>query len=468
MFVWQFVYGFTRLTRGIGPRRLRILVALLMLGTTPRLLAENPSATVSIPGPVSEELRREWKLPAFYQRHCDADGLPILGSAKVSDNALAEAGYIVRQMLEGRADIRQAMIRQRVRAVIMASSEYTTDVPEHARLKPKVYWDRRARGLGATPAVPAVSGGEENLLQYPRDPYSNENIFLHEFAHAIHETGMNRVDPTFDGRLQQAFRASLDRGLWKNTYAATNRQEYWAEGVQCWFDANAPKDELHNEIRTRDQLKRYDPTLAALCKEVFGDRPWRYVPPKLRPAADRAHLKDYDPAKLPRFRWREEPIGTAPRVTVQTAVGDFDVELAPEAAPNAVAQFLSIALDGGYHSGQFRRVGNSGIGATPNPTWQQQWARELPPVRIVVPAVKPTIQSGTVALVQRDGAWLGWVIALEDDASLPDAEIVPIGRVVIPTGQSGAGRVVTAIGKQLPADGQPEKPVGIRRVIRMN
>ncbi len=83
----------------------------------------------------------------------------------------------------------------------------------------------------------------------------------------------------------------------KNTYGLTNRAEYWAEGVQDWFDTNRTMDHDHNHIHTRDQLKTYDPELAKLCNDVFGDTEWRYLSPRLRAGTD--HLKGYDPATAP-------------------------------------------------------------------------------------------------------------------------------------------------------------------------
>ncbi|MFO0799841.1 MAG: hypothetical protein U0804_20410 [Gemmataceae bacterium] len=183
--------------------------------------------------PIPDALRAELKLAPFYQRYADAGGLPVVGSAEVSDHALAEAAWIVGRMLGERPDLVKAMRANRVRVAVMAATEYTTDLPEHANMKPKLYWDRRARGLGATRSNPVVSCGEENLLGYRGDPYPAENIFVHEFAHAIHGTGLSTTDPTFDRRLRAAYQAARDRGLWKNTYAATNAGEYWAEGVQC-------------------------------------------------------------------------------------------------------------------------------------------------------------------------------------------------------------------------------------------
>ena len=56
----------------------------------------------------------------------------------------------------------------------MAHNEYTTHIPEHRDLQPRLYWNRRARGLGATPERPAVSRGEENLLGYVNDPYASK------------------------------------------------------------------------------------------------------------------------------------------------------------------------------------------------------------------------------------------------------------------------------------------------------
>jgi hypothetical protein len=83
----------------------------------------------------------------------------------------------------------------------------------------------------------------------------------------------------------------------KDCYAVKNRAEYWAEGVQNWYDTNRTMDHDHNHIHTREQLKAYDPELAALCKDVLGDTEWRFVSPRQRAGA--GHLAGYDPATAP-------------------------------------------------------------------------------------------------------------------------------------------------------------------------
>ena len=84
----------------------------------------------------------------------------------------------------------------------------------------------------------------------------------------------------------------------KLCYAGKNRSEYWAEGVQNWYDTNRTMDHDHNHIHTREQLKAYDPALAKLCKDVLGDSKWRFVSPRDR--AGTGHLKCFDPATAPK------------------------------------------------------------------------------------------------------------------------------------------------------------------------
>lgn len=255
--------------------------------------------------PVPEKVRQDFHLAPFYQKYLDEKGVPIVGSDKVSDYALSEAAWIVEHMLPGRDDILHAIAARRVRLSVMAWNEFTTDIPEHSDLTPATYWDRRARGLGATLSRPSISCAEENLLDFPKDPYGQENILIHEFSHTVHEIGMRAVDPTFDGRLQAAYADAMKGGLWQGTYSATNHKEYWAEGAQAWFDAASAR--VTHGVNTREKLKAYDAPLASLCAEVFGDGPWRYQRPAQRPEAERAHLAGFDPAKSPAFLWRPDP-----------------------------------------------------------------------------------------------------------------------------------------------------------------
>lgn len=264
--------------------------------------------SVSICEPVvpPAAVRETFNLDPFYKQWIDVEGLPVVASAKVNPYAVKEAGWLIRQMIGHRGDILQALAKNNVRFAVMAHSELTTEIPEHSDLQPDYYWDRRARGLGSTPARPAVSCGEENLLNYSGDPYSTENILVHEFAHAIHQMGLRTVDPEFDDRLKTIYDVAVEKGLWENTYAITNRAEYWAEGTQSWFDTNRANDDQHNHVDTRDKLKVYDPALAALLTEVFGDTDWRYTQAITR--LHLSHLQGFSPEASPKFEWPPELI----------------------------------------------------------------------------------------------------------------------------------------------------------------
>ncbi len=252
-------------------------------------------------------------VPAFYTQRVSAGGFPIVASAKVNPYALKEAVFLVDMMLAKRPDVRDAMVKSGARMCIMAHDEYTTDLPEFVRLgkgpmpgypgvAAKVYWDARARGLGGSERDPFCSCAEENLLGYSGDPYEKENIVIHEFAHNIHLRGLANVDPTFDTRLKATYDAAMKAGLWKGKYASVSHHEYFAEGVQSWFDNNRVNDHDHNHVNTRALLLEYDPDLAAMCREVFGDTELKYTKPATRLTG---HMAGYDPATAPKFVWPE-------------------------------------------------------------------------------------------------------------------------------------------------------------------
>jgi len=210
-------------------------------------------------------------LDPFYKKYIDAKGIPVISSGKVPDEALLSVMNMANTMLDKNPDVRQKMISYHARIGIMGKEEVTTDIPEHAFLAndPNTDWNKRARGLGGTIAVPITTCAEENVLCYQVDPYRNEDIFVHEFAHAVHLMGIRYVDTAFDTKLQGAFDLAKAAGKWARTYAGTNTEEYWAEAVQCWFNCAAeadPPNGVYNYVNTRAELKNYDPELYDLVK----------------------------------------------------------------------------------------------------------------------------------------------------------------------------------------------------------
>ena len=209
---------------------------------------------------------RSLGLDAFYEKYLDAGGIPILSASDVPDEALHRAKDIIGEMLSDRADLTASMARDGIRVVVLGKSGSHSELPEW------VEWigdpgEGELRGFFLDPLVVT---SEENLLCYPDDPHGNGGeVLIHELAHAVHFVGIEKRQPgaPFGSRLETMFTEARAAGLWDHTYAATNSVEYWAEGAEIWFGIN----EQGNGVNTRRELEDYDPSLAGLVTEVFGD-----------------------------------------------------------------------------------------------------------------------------------------------------------------------------------------------------
>ncbi|MBN2165733.1 MAG: hypothetical protein JW717_05600 [Marinilabiliaceae bacterium] len=185
---------------------------------------------------------KELKLNVFYKKYINANGIPIVSSNKVPDAALIKAAEIITFMTN---DLPKSVLKNMqdygVRDGIMARYEGTTDIPEHAYLAndTTLNWDLRARGLGGDLDLPLTTCAEENLLCYQIDKYHAEDLLIHEFAHTIHFVGIVPIDSTFNTHLTKIMNEAIESGKYENTYAKTDIYEYWAEGVQNWFNTNA-------------------------------------------------------------------------------------------------------------------------------------------------------------------------------------------------------------------------------------
>jgi len=78
--------------------------------------------------------------------------------------------------------------------------------------------------------------------------------------------------PDFDSRLKMCYERAKQRGILDATYRITDKEEYFAEAVQDWFNVNAETphaDGKHNWCNTREELQEYDPDLYNLLALYF-------------------------------------------------------------------------------------------------------------------------------------------------------------------------------------------------------
>ncbi len=218
------------------------------------------------------------RLDPFYQKYLDASGIPIVASARVHDRALYQARALLYEVLANRPDLIEELAASKTRITIMGENEVITNIPEYTGLyliAPGRDWDTvlTGGGLGPSRAIPVLVVAEQNLICLQSDLVPHADVFIHEVAHAVLTMAIEFKlrDSMFRSRVDTAYENAMATGLWRHTYAATNPDEYWAEGTLAWFNLNSPPDPIHNNVNTRAELIEYDPVLAELVEEVYGD-----------------------------------------------------------------------------------------------------------------------------------------------------------------------------------------------------
>ena len=252
--------------------------------------ADVPFDVTDIPEPVPPPpvVRDFFDLTPFYQQWINVEGFPVLASEKVSPYAVKETAWHIKQMIGHRSDILKALAQNRVRFSIIAHNELTTDIPELRDLSPRFYYNVRQRGGSGGQGYRTTWAAEEHA-------FTSASVAIHELAHDIHLVALNQqIDPTFDNRLKTLFNAAIAKGLWHGV--SRNYLEYWAEAVTVWF--HVPQS---SPFKTREALKAYDPDIALLIAEVFGDHDWRYTPIRMRTHLH--HLQGFDPQSAPQLKF---------------------------------------------------------------------------------------------------------------------------------------------------------------------
>jgi dipeptidyl aminopeptidase/acylaminoacyl peptidase len=274
-----------------------------LVKTTFKLTAENDWRYRPLrPQPSVMPPPAKFKIDPYYAKFTFAREFVVLGSKRVSDEALLRANDTIRKMFAYRHDILKAMIADGARLVVLGRHEKLSDLPEFKADKSQAGFDE-VRYLEYTPELKLMVVPEENVLGLPGDPFADKCMVVSVFAKGLHQvTGLRPVDPDFDRRrgkqqyelrvkrldiefdhaLQTIYEAAVSKGLWKGTPAARSRAEYWAAGVEAYFDAGGAGQAPNladRPITSREALKTYDPDLFALVDETMAFKEhvdWRF------------------------------------------------------------------------------------------------------------------------------------------------------------------------------------------------
>ncbi|MFD4636405.1 hypothetical protein ACFWN2_03755 [Lentzea sp. NPDC058436] len=260
-----------------------VLVAVfLVAGASSSAAAESsdsvPAVAASVQQPVPRAVVDRYRLDTrWYAKYVQGptdvntgQSIAVLGSASVADATLLKAALQLETMVRTYPYYPVPELdRRNVRVVVTARGEKMSSIPEVRAIYGTSLDERYWAGMGATDSLPLSVGTEANLV----DNQGGENCYLHEFGHSVADMALRHIDPNFTRDLQTAYNRARSAGLWNNTYAASNTSEYWAEGVQSYFNANreGPRngDGVHNNVNTRAELANYDQPLHALLERVY-------------------------------------------------------------------------------------------------------------------------------------------------------------------------------------------------------
>jgi alpha-glucosidase len=215
----------------------------------------------------------------FFSKSLDCHGIPIKASGVVVDEALYAAYDRMAMMLTNLPMVTVRLAAAGAEVHIIGRDQVTTDLPEWRQDKGKhlaeyngLTRDERTRGMGGL----LTSCGEENLLRLEKDRYRGRDILVHEFAHCIRNIGLPKK---MVARFNEQYQRSLDNGLWKGAYAATNPDEYFAELSMWYFGTHGDLNMTGAKPANGPQgLKRYDPEAFALMDDFYQGRALELLP----------------------------------------------------------------------------------------------------------------------------------------------------------------------------------------------
>lgn len=248
----------------------------------------------------------KFKINPYYTKFTWAREFTVVGSDRVSDDALLQANDTIRNMFRYRHDILKALINEGIKLVVLGRGERLVDLPEFASAKGKAGFDD-TRVFRYTPELKLLVVPEENVLNMPKDPFRGESAVLSVFANAVYqvcclrpfdpnwekrpsniwqqyELHVTRVDENMDKNLQKLYETAMTKGLWRGTPAARDRGEYFTAGILAYYEGTGAGYAPYGgdrPITTRELLKSYDPELYQLVDTMLAyteHDDWRYRP----------------------------------------------------------------------------------------------------------------------------------------------------------------------------------------------
>ncbi|MEU8664872.1 hypothetical protein AB0C31_50635, partial [Actinoplanes philippinensis] len=102
---------------------------------------------------------------------------------------------------------------------------------------------------------------------------STESGFVDGFGHTLHRMALRHIAPAVSEELAGARRAAQRLGRWLNTRGAGDIDDYFAHGLQVYFDVAGRGpiggDGVRNHIEGRNALRAYDRPLHRVLDRLY-------------------------------------------------------------------------------------------------------------------------------------------------------------------------------------------------------
>ena len=214
--------------------------------------------------------------PFYTQERTLECGVKVLGSAKVREAAMDKAKEMLEVLLANET-VANRMGDAGFMMGLYGEGEIGYDIPEH-RFDFDVNY-LYVEGFGGTQLASIC---DANVLRLNTGSYQtnypNESILIHEFAHTVYNFGLSEAQQQ---EWIDIYNDSTSSGKWANSYAGSNKDEYFATLSAIWFNVmddttDGTWDGVRGPINTRAELKTYDRAAYDFLEKIYVSD--RYLP----------------------------------------------------------------------------------------------------------------------------------------------------------------------------------------------
>ncbi len=234
--------------------------------------------------------------PYYLYEHKAECGIPVYGSRALIDgeNTVKRAAEIIDDMLSESPEIVSQMIASGAKLAVFGKGEHAYFIPEHrGGYDEEMLYVEGFGGITCSITESNVwhwhSGNPSPIDKSYNTAYVNENILVHEFAHGIKIAGIDMMaDQSLASEYQMVYRHAKASGLWPDSYAISNSDEFFATLSAIWFNVmnesgeNDKWDGVRGPINTREELYNYDPVAYNFFAKIYPyqdlDGAWTPVP----------------------------------------------------------------------------------------------------------------------------------------------------------------------------------------------